>query len=180
MNIEHRSPLSQDKEGALNYGNFLGVCKGGADVDGPRNRILCCDASKEDEEQLTADPLNKDIMQYIAYRADGTIYCLSTAGPYTELIEHDLNAVLQLNGKEGKDTATGLIKGRRDAYKKARSMYENLSKRSRLTSSHICKIVREIEQMDEYPEFAGTILFVLKRKLKQLKNQEKRNMQRGG
>jgi len=48
MSIEHWLPLSQDKERALDYKNFLGVCKGGADVAGPRARVLCFDASKRD------------------------------------------------------------------------------------------------------------------------------------
>lgn len=174
MTIEHRFPLSQDKERALDYKNFLGVCKGGSDISGPRNRILCCDASKSDEACLTVDPLNKGMMQYIAYNKDGTIYCLPTAGSDTvKLIEHDLNEVLRLNGKSGHDTVTQLIKGRRDAYKQAQRMYRELSNRGRLTSAQISKIIREIEQLDEYPEFAGTILFFLERKRKALVSQGK-------
>lgn len=173
MTIEHRFPLSQDKERALDYNNFLGVCMGGADVASPRNRILCCDASKQDEDNLTVDPLDKDMMQYIAYKLDGTIYCLPSAGQRAKQIERDLNEILHLNGKNGQDTATGLIKGRKDAYQKARSLYANLSKRKQLTSSRIDSLIRKIEHMDEYPEFAGTILFVLKRKRKQLESQGK-------
>ena len=62
MNIEHWFPLSGDKERALDYKNLLGVCKGGADVDGQRDRILCCDASKGDEESLTVNPLDRGMM----------------------------------------------------------------------------------------------------------------------
>lgn len=159
MSIEHRVPLSRDKECALDYENFLGVCRGGADVDGPRHRVLCCDASKGDETDLFVDPLDKNMMQHIAYRSDGTIYCLPTAGFDTRLVEHDLNEVLNLNGKAGQDTATGLIKGRRDAYKKAQSMYKELSNRRQLTSAQIGKMIQKITQMEKYPEFAGTILF---------------------
>jgi len=104
MSIEHWFPLSQDKERALDYKNFLGVCKGGADVDGPRNRVLCCDASKGDETSLTVNPLDKGMMKYIAYRKDGTIYCLSTAGPDTEQrINHDL-ANLKINNNQRNGT----------------------------------------------------------------------------
>ena len=48
MAIEHWTPLSYDKERALDYQNFLGVCKGGADlgVSESGKRVLCCDASK--------------------------------------------------------------------------------------------------------------------------------------
>ena len=173
MNIEHWFPLSGDKERALDYKNLLGVCKGGADVDGQRDRILCCDASKGDEESLTVNPLDRGMMQYIAYKKDGTIYCLPTAGQEADGINRDLNLVLRLNGKAGRDTATGLIKGRRDAYKKAQSMYKELSDRRQLTSAQLAKMIQRIERLEEYPEFAGTILFVLERKRKQLASQGK-------
>lgn len=173
MSIEHWYPLSQDKERALDYRNFLGVCKGGADVNGPTNRVLCCDASKEDETKLTVNPFDKDMMQYIAYKKDGTIYCLPTAGPVAKLIDHDLNEVLRLNGKAGRDTATGLIKGRRDAHRYAQKIYTELSEQRRLTSAQIKKKIQQIEREEVYPEFAGTILFFLERKRKQLERQGK-------
>ena len=173
MTIEHWFPLSRDKERALDYKNFLGVCKGGADVNESGNRILCCDASKGNEAGLTVNPLDKDMMRYIAYRSDGTIYCLPTAGSIAKSIEQDLNEILRLNGKNGRDTATELMKGRRDAYKTARKIYEGLAKRKQLTSAQISKKIQEIAQMDAYPEFAGTILFVLERKRKQLESQGK-------
>lgn len=174
MSIEHWLPLSRDKEHALDYNNFLGVCKGGADVDGPRNRILCCDASKGDETSLVVNPLNKEMMKHIAYRKDGTIYCLPTASPdAAKSINHDLNEVLRLNGKASQDTATGLMKGRRDAYKQAQRMYTALAEQGRLTSAHVGKMIRKIKQMDEYPEFAGTIIFFLERKRRQLESQGK-------
>lgn len=173
MSIEHWIPLSKDKERALDYRNFLGVCMGGKDVDGPSNRILCCDASKDDEASLMVNPLDKVMMQYIAYLPDGRIYCLETAGDLQKPITHDLDNVLMLNGKDGKDTATELLKGRRDAYRQARGMYEKLAKQGRLTSVRIGKMIREIEQKEVYPEFAGTILFFLERKRKQLVNQGK-------
>lgn len=174
MSIEHRIPLSKSKEHALDYKNFLGVCKGGADVDGPRNQVLCCDASKGDETSLTVNPLDKDMMQYIAYRKDGTIYCLPSAGSdAVKSINHDLNEVLRLNGKAGRDTDTKLIKGRRDAYKQVEAKFNKLSDQGKLTSSRISKMIKEIERKDEYPEFAGTILFFLERKRKALVKQGK-------
>ena len=173
MTIEHFVPLSKDKERALDYNNYLGVCMGGKDVDGPSDRLLCCDASKGNEEGLTVNPLDESMMEYIAYKSDGTIYCLETAGDLTEQINDDLNKVLLLNGKLGQDTATGLVKGRRDAYLQARGIYERLAKKDRLTSAQISKKIREIEQMEKYPEFVGTILFFLKRKYKQLVRHEK-------
>lgn len=173
MTIEHWFPLSQDKERALDYNNFLGVCKGGTDTAGPRNRILCCDASKADEAELIVNPLNKAMMQYIAYKRDGTIYCLPTDSLDIKKIERDLNEILQLNGKSGQDTATGLVKGRRDAYRHAQKIYKDLANRGQLTSVQIKKRIQQILQEEIYPEFAGTILFFLERKRKQLAKQGK-------
>lgn len=73
----------------------------------------------------------------------------------------------------GMDTATGLVKGRRDAYKKAKSLYVALSNRRQLTSAQIRKLIQQIKQQAVYPEFAGTVLFVLERKRKQLESQGK-------
>ena len=168
MSIEHWFPLSQDKELALDYKNFLGVCKGGTDVEGPRNRVLCCDASKGDTTNLTVNPLDKDMMQHIAFRKDGSIYCLPSAGSNVELINRDLNEILQLNGKAGQDTATELLKGRRDAYKQAQKIITRLAGQGQLTSTQISKKIQKIVCQDKYPEFAGTILFFLERKRKQL------------
>lgn len=175
MTIEHWFPLSQDKERALDYKNFLGVCKGGADTAGSRSRILCCDASKGEAVNITVNPFDKAMMQHIAYKKDGSIYCLPTADPkIAEAINDDLKKILRLNGNDaGQDTATGLVKGRRDAYKQAQNIYKDLSARGRLTSVQISKKIREITQLDEYPEFAGTILFFLERKRKALINQGK-------
>ena len=73
MNIEHWSPLSKDKDNALNYRNFLAVCKGGADIPGnTKRRVLCCDAKKLDTE-LTIDPQDQEMMSHIRYNKDGII-----------------------------------------------------------------------------------------------------------
>ena len=172
MRIEHWRPLSQGKAYALDYKNLLGVCTGGADTAGPKNRVLCCDASKGAEVCLTVDPLDKKKMAYIAYRQDGTIYCPST-DPMAKQIEYELNEVLCLNGRDGQDTATELVKGRRDAYQKARDIYKDLSRRKQLTSAQIDKKIQQIRRLDVYPEFVGTLLFVLERKRKLLASQGK-------
>lgn len=173
MSIEHLSPLSQDKEGALDYKNFLGVCKGGADSNGPRNRVLCCDASKGDETSLTVNPLDREMMRYIAYMEDGTIYCLSDAGSMTEQINHDLNEILHLNGRGNQDTATGLKKGRRDAYLLSERICNRLRNQGQLTPAQIKRKIQQLRQKEEYQEFLGTILFFLERKQKILESSEK-------
>lgn len=82
MNIEHWSPLSKDKDNALNYRNFLAVCKGGADIPGnTKRRVLCCDAKKLDTE-LTIDPQDQEMMSHIRYNKMGSFcgrYCLLSA-----------------------------------------------------------------------------------------------------
>lgn len=178
MTIEHWFPLSQDKERALDYRNFLGVCKGGGDVAGPGRRVLCCDASKGNEADLLVNPLDKSMMQRIAYMKDGTIYCLPTDGLDVDRINSDLNEVLCLNGKTDRhgsriDTSTELLKGRRDAYARAQKIYKDLADRKQLTSTQIKKRIQQIEQKEVYDEFEGTILFVLERKRKQLESQGK-------
>lgn len=64
--IEHWYPLSKSKEKALDYSNMLGVCHGGRKSKESMHRVLCCDASK-DEQLITIDPFNKSHMDDIAY-----------------------------------------------------------------------------------------------------------------
>ena len=71
--IEHWYPLSKDKERALDYGNMLAVCDGGKNWTGKGKKLLCCDAYKADEDELSISPLNKQQMDKIAYEKDGFI-----------------------------------------------------------------------------------------------------------
>ena len=50
MTIEHLIPLSKCKEKVLDYRNYLGVCKGGADLPRNRSKCTCCDANKGNQE----------------------------------------------------------------------------------------------------------------------------------
>jgi len=135
--------------------------------------VLCCDASKGDETNLTINPLDQSMMQYIAYKKNCIIYCLPTAGPKSAAIHRDLNDILRLNGYHDRDTATGLLKGRRDAYRQAQGLCKDLLHRKRLSSAQIRKTMQRIAGMEEYPEFAGAILFFLDRKRKHLESQGK-------
>lgn len=123
--IEHWYPLSKYKDEALDYGNMLGVCDGGkkANLSEGMHRILCCDAYKGDEAEMTLNPKNEQQMRLIKYTKNGEIY----TDPEDEKLEDDINYKLRLNGKldsEGNliaDTSTQLLKGRRDAYQKCES-----------------------------------------------------------
>lgn len=133
--VEHLVPLSIDKEGAIDYNNMLGVCDGGEKVTGQQGHILCCDAHKR-ETEISTSPLNKTQMDKIAYRPDGTIY----TNPQDMEMEKDINETLLLNGirkADGfvRDTSTEILKGRRDAYDRARLMMESLNRSGKCTSA---------------------------------------------
>lgn len=167
--IEHWYPLSRDKSKALSYSNMLGVCDGGKSSD-HRKKVLCCDASKNDETEMAVNPLDFSQMQQIAYLSDGTIYTVSK----DKKLEKDLNETLKLNGKLDKtgrrtaDTATCLVKNRRDAYEQSRLWLRKLDKVNKCTSAMVGKKIEEIMNAPQLPEYAGVTLFVLKKKQLQL------------
>lgn len=182
MTIEHKIPLSKDKERALEYNNYLGVCKGGADISIQGKRVLCCDGSKGNEEEMTIDPSNFQMMKLIAYRKDGTIFAREKGTENVEIVRKmnkDINDTLCLNGKRDKagniisDTSTCLIKGRRDAYREYQMMMERLAKKKTLTSQRVEKEMDKIRNAEKMPEFAGVILFFLNRKYMTLRSQGK-------
>ncbi len=169
--IEHWSPLSKDKENALNYKNMLAVCDGGKSWSGTGKKILSCDAQKGDTEELTISPYNQQHMSKIAYKSDGTIY----TEPYDSKLESDINKILVLNGnldQEGhmlSDTATELVKGRKDAYLSCRRFFKELDKRGKCTSIMVKKRIDMLKNSETLPEFAGVSLFFLERKYTELK-----------
>ena len=138
--VEHLVPLSKDKEKAIDYMNMLGVCDGGEKITNNQGHILCCDAHKK-ETEIELSPLSKAQMDKITYDRDGRIF----TEPKDEVMERDINEVLLLNGiqkKDGtvRDTSTELLKGRRDAYDRARRMLDTLNARGKCTSAVIKKI----------------------------------------
>ncbi|MBQ4058540.1 MAG: TIGR02646 family protein [Lachnospiraceae bacterium] len=168
--IEHFVPLSKDKDSALEYSNMLAVCDGGKNTFVEGKRILCCDACKKDEDEMTVNPLNKYMMDKISYKTNGTIY----TEPYDKKIEDDINYILCLNGKldrNGKtvsDTTTEIILGRKRAYEWCDAFIRKLKDKRKCTSSRIKKKMEEIYNEDERREYAGVILFFLNRKYKEL------------
>ena len=165
MTIEHLDPIEKNVDGALDYENMLGVCDGGRTIEKKYwptgQHILCCDAAKGSQE-ITISPYNKEHMNKIRYREDGTIYTY----PKDDILERDINDVLHLNGENGLDTSTGLLRGRREAY---RSFFNEMKRQDKnISRAYIERRIRAIESKDEYPEFAGVILYFLKRKLQQL------------
>jgi len=178
MSIEHWKPLSSDKEKALDYTNFLGVCKGGADLNIHGGRVLCCDGSKKDIVEMVINPLDQHMIEHIAYRKNGSIYFLEEDFDITlaTQIKIDINETLCLNGKLDRngqliDTSTQLLKGRKDAVMQAERILSRLAKDKQLSSRRILIEIKKIESQPEFPEFVGTIIFFLYRKYHSLLSQ---------
>lgn len=185
--IEHVVPLSKNKEKSLDYQNMLLVCKGGSDIelekhDKAKGRVLCCDGSKHDETEMVLSPYDRDMMNAIRYYRDGRIYFKDSpiwSREQIRRIQKDIENVLCLNGRldsEGlvlEDTATQLVKGRKDAYKQAEAIIERMKNKGRYTSAQLQRIIDQLQNSDRREAYAGVILFVLKQRQKRLLAQKK-------
>ena len=166
--VEHLLPLSKNKEKAIDYNNMLGVCDGGEKITGRQGHILCCDAHKG-ETEIKLSPLNKTQMDKIAYDSEGKIY----TEPRDADMEKDINDVLLLNGiqkSDGtvRDTATELLKGRKDTYERARKMMNRLNAKGKCTSVTVTKLIEELYNSDEREEYAGVKLYYFRKKYNSL------------
>lgn len=177
--IEHWTPLSKSKDSALDYNNFLAVCKGGADIplNPQERRVLCCDAHKADDMDLSISPFDEAMMDHIAYDSQGVIKFLPKQDYSTEFAEsvsRDINHILQLNGiigsngRPGADTSTRLRKGRKDAYEAAKAKVAFLRKRGKLSVSSLDSEIHTLLEMQERPEYAGVTIFVYQAEKKRL------------
>lgn len=166
--VEHLLPLSKNKQKAIDYDNMLAVCDGGEQIAGGQEHILCCDAHKK-ETEIELSPLDKVQMDKIAYDKEGRIY----TEPRDEAMERDINEILLLNGiqkKDGtvRDTSTELLKGRRDAYDRARKMLDSLNAKGKCTSAVIKKLMEELYHSDEREEYVGVKLYYFRKKYNSL------------
>lgn len=80
----------------------------------------------------------------------------------------DINEVLLLNGiqkKDGtvRDTSTELLKGRKDAYDRARKMMDSLNRKGKCTSAVLKKIMDDLYNRDEREEYVGVKLYYFKK-----------------
>ena len=184
--IEHWKSLSNNTKDALEYANMLGVCYGGEiseepveEIDGKDKRVLCCDSSKGDKK-ITLNPCNIEHINKIRYnQKDLSIY----TEPRDELLEHDINDVLHLNGVKRDngvylDTRTNLVHYRRETYKSYNAYIENL--RQMYTTPKelymaIQKKITSIENAEIYTPFAGVLLYFLKRDLRLYERQMNRS-----
>lgn len=168
--IEHLIPLSKSKAGAMSYQNWLGVCKGGANVKLPQNkkRVLCCDAKKSNSITLLS-PLNRAQMDGIAYYEDGTIYSRAFSDPDHGRITSDLNTIFALNGvvdsrtgHSQRDTSTGIVKKRKDAYIAMYEPLEQMHLSGELTLDFIHRLRQDLLGEEKWEPFIGVKLYVLR------------------
>ena len=177
--IEHWTPLSKSKEHALDYLNFVATCKGGSDIRDltPSQRLTCCDAQKGDNDSITLDPRNREMIAGITYLHDGIIVYRDTP-PFDRLsIQNDIDNVLRLNGKldqEGfcrQDTSTQLVKQRRDVYQNTEKVCLDCLNLGTLTTEWLNAKIEECLSQEHRERFAGVAIFVYKIYLKRLQKQ---------
>ena len=152
--------------------NYLGVCKGGADIPRDRNKCICCDASKGNKELQCINPFDEDQMNQIRYLSDGIIYYERRkfdSEEYKKAIEEDLFETLKLNGEYDqtngivkKDTKTSLVKNRKDAYEECENYIAELYENDMLTKEKIETDLQNIMKKDYYEAYDGVRIFLLK------------------
>lgn len=178
--IEHYMPLSKNKELALDYQNYLGVCYGGEHDDKSKPYVLCCDAARK-EKNLTINPWNQRQMEAIGYERNGKIFVRNDKGLNSELtdeMQKDIDDVLRLNGimnSEGEvlyDTASKLIANRKKIYDSTCSQFDRWSKKRCLTADFLKEKIEMLEKQLEDGNIAepyiGVRLYFYKRKYNKL------------
>lgn len=186
--IEHYKALSQNKENALDYQNYLGVCYGGEkdmdEDDQPNMRCLCCDASRG-EKELTINPWNERQMKAIGYyKKTGEIFVRPNIGLGDALeaaMQRDIDEVLHLNGEKdfnGKikwDTRSKLVASRRCICDSVCSQFDRWSKKGILTADFlqdkIDKLENKLQGDNIADEYIGVRLYLYKRKAEKLRRQ---------
>lgn len=166
--IEHWYPLSKSKTSSMDYQNFLAVCNGG---EGPaeENRILCCDKKKGDKVAVLS-PLNEEMMSHIAYSPSGLIRFEKKNVPKKHINARnaELNSIYGLNGSIDnhgnllRDTATGLVKNRKDAYEEIDDILQGLLEDDELTAEWIHETIENYTSEPQWEPYVGVKLYVLK------------------
>ena len=165
VKIEHWFPLSEARDTAIEYTNFLGSCSG--DYSDGRRVCSCCDDNKGGH-RITIDPRKEAMMDCICYESNGTIYFDASKWndkSQKDQIDDDINNVLCLNGKESELTIA-----RERVYHSCTETLKRLHVKNKCSISAVQKLVEEIERQQEYPEYAGVMLFFYKRWLRNHSN----------
>ncbi|MEE1101808.1 MAG: retron system putative HNH endonuclease [Agathobacter sp.] len=190
--IEHYNALVSDKDGALDFQNYFGVCYGGekdeSDELNPMESCLCCDASKSDKS-ITINPWNKRHMDAIGYyKHTGEIYVRDDCGLDSELVDKmqkDIDDVLHLNGEKdssGKimyDTRSKLVASRRRVCDSVRTQFKRWGNDEKvLTADFLMDKISKLEHMlqddNVADEFIGVRLYMYRRKAEKLRRMEAR------
>lgn len=163
--IEHWLPIDADPSQALSYSNMLACCDGGRKND-TYPHVLSCDAAK-DNQTIAITPLNEAHMSRVRYRADGTV----SVFPEDAVLAHDINDTLKLNGEvdsTGKvihDTSTNLVHGRRQVYVRFKEFMTRVDKKHKSGPAIIRKRIKELTEVEQYEEYVGVELYLLRRRL---------------
>ena len=183
--IEHYVPLSRNKELALDYQNFLGVCHGGNKDEREKEDelITCCDVHRSNKD-LTINPWDKRQMETIAYKRNGYMFVKKNMGLDSEIadaMEKDINETLQLNGELNSDgsvkhdTTSRLVASRKRIYDSAASQLERWDKKKLLTSAYlkekIDKLYQQFNDGQIADPYVGVRIYVLEKRYKLLLKQ---------
>lgn len=167
--IEHFIPLSKSKSGAMNYGNWMAVCKGGQNIKPPQGekRVICCDAKKSNTIARLS-PMDRSRMEHIAYYDDGTIYYRAEDSQEAHRFNQELNFIYGLNGKvdprshrSQKDTTSGVVKQRKDAYIAMFDELMRMESTGELTADLLIRFRQSLLSDPEWEPFVGVKLYVL-------------------
>ena len=161
IRIEHWFPLSKARDTAIDYKNMLAVCDGIYSEN--HKRCACCDRKKSGE-QITIDPRNQAMMDWICYESTGRLYCdfpNHVREDDRNSITKDINDRLCLNSPD-----SDLISGRKAAYRSCMEHLDLLRRKNQCTVSNVHKLVSALETQTQYPEYVGVMLFCYKRWLK--------------
>lgn len=148
VSIEHIVPQSLEPEKAMDYHNMLAVCNGNRGEG--HKKYMTCDAYRGNAK-MVVNPCDKDIVDTIGYKTDGTIYSDDSN------INRDLNESLNLNGKE-----TLLKEIRKEVLS---SFILNVKAKHTNDFASFCKKKYSSILESEYKQpYCGIILWWLKRK----------------
>ena len=123
----------------------------------------------------TLTPLDRRQMEGIAYYDDGTLYYRSSKDPDYRKIVHDINDIYGLNGivdsktgRSRKDTTSGIVKQRKDAYISMFDELMRLEAEGELTPELVHAFRDSLLSDEKWEPFIGVKLHVLDLFLKTL------------
>ncbi len=151
--VEHIVPQSMCKPGQdVDYNNMLAVCDGNENAGNEKG--LTCDRHRRNTP-LTVNPLKPETLENIAYRSNGLIYSTD------ESIHVDLVDTLNLNCE-----AAYLPENRKAVMAEFNKWLSCAAQRGNAAGA--CKRRRKkIEKSENKPEFAGVLLYLLDKRIRQ-------------